>query len=318
MSPAVHDPRQVQANSLLSIRDLSRDSAESVLQLAQRFADLLDLPNSKIDSLRGKSVINMFFENSTRTRTSFELAGKLLSADVINFASSNSSVQKGESIRDTVETATMMGFDALVVRHSSSGMPMRIRAWSNAAIVNAGDGAHQHPTQALLDMLTARQHFAQTDFSGFRLAIVGDVVHSRVTRSVTDLFTMFGARVTLIAPPTLLPRDMSAWPVDVVHHLDDVITDFDAIYTIRPQQERISEALLPSMDEYITRYSISTSRLKRLDERVMLFDAGPLIRGVQMADDVADNPRNLMNRQVRNGVAVRMAVLHTLCNGGGF
>lgn len=318
MSPAVHDPSPQAKQSLLSIRDLARDEANALLHLAQRFVAELDKPHTKLTTLRGKSTLNMFFENSTRTRTSFELAGKMLSADVVNFTTSNSSVKKGESIRDSIETVTMMGFDALIVRHQSSGMPWQIKNWTNAAVVNAGDGAHQHPTQALLDMLTLRQHLATSDFSGMHLGIIGDILHSRVTRSLVDLFTMFGTNVTVVAPPTLLPRDMSHWHVAVAHHLDEVLQNFDVIYTIRPQQERVHEALLPYMDEYITRYSLNTARLERLDPHVVIMDAGPLIRGVQMADNVADNPRNLMNKQVRNGVAVRMAVLNTVCQGEDF
>jgi aspartate carbamoyltransferase catalytic subunit len=301
---------------VLSIPDLGRDGVEELLGRAASFVEVLDRPSPKVPALRGKTVANMFFEPSTRTRTSFELAGKLLSADVINFSASGSSLEKGESIRDTVQTIGSMGFDALVLRHGSSGVPLQAVQWTDASVINAGDGAHQHPTQGLLDALTLRQAFGRDTFDGVRIGIIGDISHSRVTRSAIDIFTMLGAEVTVIGPPTLLPPNPAALGVSVANDLDEVITDFDVLYTIRPQQERIDKALLPSIHEYVMEYSITNERAARLGDHVLILEAGPLIRGVQMADRVADSARNLMNKQVRNGVAVRMACLFmTIGNG---
>lgn len=315
MCPAVHDPRERARESLLGIADLGAVGIEEVLTRAEEYARLLDEPRKKFDTLKGRSILLLFFENSTRTRTSFELAGKMMGADVVGFSLSTSSVQKGESLRDTVETATMMGFDALVVRHSSSGAPWRMQAWSNASLINAGDGAHEHPTQALLDALTVRQELGVSRFEGLHLGIVGDIAHSRVSRSTTKLFQMLGAKVTFVAPPTLLPPNLEGFSVDVSHDIDAVLGEFDIIYTIRPQQERIFEALIPNTTEYINRYSLFDWRMAAAREHAIILEAGPLLRGVQMPDAVADSDRNLMNRQVRNGVAVRMAVYERLIGG---
>lgn len=292
---------------LLSIDELTRDEVLDLLALAETH-----LAGDKVDTLKGKSIVNLFFEDSTRTRVSFELAGKLLSADVINFSASGSSLNKGESLRDTVETISAMGFDAIVVRHKSAGVPWQMLKWTDASIINVGDGAHQHPTQGLLDALTITRYLGRSDLSGIRIVIVGDIAHSRVVRSDVGIFNLLGADVTLVAPPTLLPPDISEWKISIAHDLDDVITKCDVIYTIRPQRERINEALLPSMDEYIARYSITNDRFARLDEHVAIMEAGPLVRGVQMSNAVADSDRNLMNQQVKHGVAMRMAVLQSL------
>ncbi|MGH7882591.1 MAG: aspartate carbamoyltransferase catalytic subunit [Candidatus Dormibacteraceae bacterium] len=300
---------------LLGIAELNRTEIEEILRIAETFVQLAQESKSKVSALRGKTVINLFFEDSTRTRVSFEMAGKLLSADVINFGSGGSSLSKGESLRDTVETISSMGFDALVVRHGSAGVPMQMLKWTDAAIINAGDGNHEHPTQALLDCLTLRQALNRRSFKGVHIAYVGDFTHSRVAHSGIYAFRALGADITVVAPPTLLPYDMSPWPVTVTHNLDEVLADVDIIYTVRPKSERITEALFPSLDEYITMYGITDERFARLDERVLLMEAGPLVRGIQMSDDVADHMRNLMNRQVTNGVAVRMAVLTMLLNG---
>jgi aspartate carbamoyltransferase catalytic subunit len=295
--------------NILSITELGREGVEELLGRAASFVEVLDRPSPKVPALRGKTIVTLFFENSTRTRTSFELAGKLLSADVINFSASTSSVGKGESLRDTVQTIDAMGFDCVIVRHKSSGVPWQVAQWTQASVINAGDGAHQHPTQALLDALTLRQQLGRDSFEGLRLTLVGDIAHSRVSRSAIDIFTMLGADITVVAPPTLLPPDVVSLGVSVSHELDEVLTKSDVVYTIRPQRERIAEALIPSMDEYITNFSITNDRFARLEEHVVILEAGPLVRGVQMADAVADNARNLMNKQVRNGVAVRMASL---------
>lgn len=300
---------------LLGIAELNRDEIEEILRLSEKFVELAETRSSKVDALRGKTVINAFFEDSTRTRVSFELAGKLLSADVINFTSSGSSVNKGESLRDTVETISSMGFDALVVRHGKAGVPVQMQKWTEASIVNAGDGNHEHPTQALLDCLTLRQEFNRKSFDGLRVTYVGDFAHSRVARSGIYALRALGAEITVVAPPTLLPYDMSPWPVTLTHDLDDALPKADVIYTVRPKNERMKEALFPSLDEYITMYTINDDRFARLREEVVLMEAGPLVRGVQMSDNVADSMRNLMNRQVTNGVAVRMAVLTMLLKG---
>ncbi len=316
MTPAVHDPRTIQAKSLLSVGDLSSNATRRLLDQANGFAADMDAGKAFRDDLRGKFVLNMFFENSTRTRTSFELGAKLLSAEVVNFNEQISSVQKGESLRDTIETATMMGFDAFVIRHATSGAPEEIRQWTNTAIINAGDGVNQHPTQALLDALTYKQYLGTDDFTGKRLGIVGDIAHSRVSRSVSQLFGMLGATITLVGPASLMPDDVTPWNAHATDDLDEVIGDLDAVYTIRPQQERVTEGLIPSMPEYVSSYRIDTDRFARMNNDAVILEAGPLVRGVQMTDDVAANERNLMNRQVRNGVALRMAVLHSVLIGG--
>ena len=300
---------------LLGIAELSRDEIEEILRVSERFVELAEANSSKVDALRGKSIVNAFFEDSTRTRVSFELAGKLLSADVINFSSSGSSVNKGESLRDTVETISSMGFDSIVVRHGRAGVPVQMQRWTDASIVNAGDGNHEHPTQALLDCLTLRQAFNRQFFDGLRVVYVGDFAHSRVARSGIYALRALGAEITVVAPPTLLPSDMSPWSVAVNHDLDDALTTANVVYTVRPKNERMKEALFPSLDEYITMYGISDERFARLRDGVVLMEAGPLVRGVQMSDNVADSMRNLMNRQVTNGVAVRMAVLLMVMKG---
>jgi aspartate carbamoyltransferase catalytic subunit len=306
-TPALRKPRF----DVLSIEQLGREGVEEVLGRAESFVEVLNRPNPKVPALRGKTIVNLFFEASTRTRTSFELAGKLLSADVINFAASGSSVEKGESVRDTAQTIASMGFDAIVVRHNRAGVAKQITQWVDAAVINAGDGNHQHPSQALLDALTLRQALGRNSFDGLRLTLVGDIANSRVARSAIDIFSMFGAEISLVAPSTMMPVSAAQLPgvSNVSFDLDEMLPKSDVIYTIRPKHERIQEALIPSMDEYITRYCITNARFGRLADDVLLMESGPLIRGVQMVDAVADSDRNLMNRQVHNGVAVRMALL---------
>ena len=266
-------------------------------------------------ALRGKNVVSLFFEDSTRTRTSFDTAAKRLSADTMNFAVSSSSVNKGESLRDTIETISAMGVDAFVVRHKSSGAPQMITRWTNASIVNAGDGWHQHPTQALLDSYTIRAGLNRRDgFDGLHIAIVGDIKHSRVARSDVQAFTKLGARVTLVAPPTLLPPSLDGWPVDVCHDLDSLIGHVDVLYLLRVQRGRMDDALLPSLEEYSALYGLTPARAARLAPHALVMHPGPMNRGVEMVVDPSELPGSVILQQVTNGVAVRMAVLY-LCAG---
>jgi aspartate carbamoyltransferase catalytic subunit len=274
-------------------------------------------PIPKVPALRGKNVVSLFFEDSTRTRTSFDTAAKRLSADTMNFAVSSSSVNKGESLRDTIETISAMGVDAFVVRHKSSGAPQMITRWTDASIVNAGDGWHQHPTQALLDSYTIRTELGRRDgFDGLRIAIVGDIKHSRVARSDVQAFTMLGAEVTLVAPPTLLPPSLDGWPVQVSHDLDSLLPDLDVLYLLRVQRERMDQGLLPSLEEYSAMYGLDARRASRLAPHALVMHPGPMNRGVEMVVDPAELPRSVILQQVANGVAVRMAVLFTLLGSG--
>ncbi|HEX5722741.1 MAG TPA: aspartate carbamoyltransferase catalytic subunit [Acidimicrobiia bacterium] len=295
---------------LLSIADLDRGELEDLLHLAGEFAEVLERPIPKVPTLRGKTVATVFFEASTRTRLSFERAAKALSADVMTFAPGTSSVIKGESLKDTALTIRATGADLLVVRHEAVGAAARVASWLDCPVINGGDGAHQHPTQALLDSLTIRQRFGKLD--GLRIGIVGDVRNSRVARSDIDAFTLLGANVTLIAPPTLLPRDLEGFPVSISHSLDEVIADLDIVYLLRIQMERGSGPGLPSLPEYVSRYGIDRGRLERMSPDAVVMHPGPINRGVEIAAYVADDPRALILDQVRNGVAVRMAVLFRL------
>ena len=295
---------------LLSIADLERSDLESLLQLTDRFVEVSKRPIRNVPALRGKTVVSLFFEDSTRTRLSFETAAKRLGADVMTFSVGTSSVKKGESLRDTVETISAFGIDAIVVRHASSGVPHRIRRWTNAAILNGGDGWHQHPTQALLDSYTIRSHFGSLD--GLRIAIVGDVKHSRVARSDVQAFTKLGAEVVLVAPPTLLPPSLDGWPVTVSHDLDAVIGTIDVCYLLRMQRERMVEALVPSLREYAHRFGLSPGRADRLGDRAIIMHPGPMNRGVEISPEAADRPNAVVTEQVANGVAVRQAALFKL------
>ena len=298
---------------LLSIADLSADDIHRLMELTDHMVEVSSRPIPKVPALRGKNVVSLFFEDSTRTRTSFDTAAKRLSADTMNFAVSSSSVNKGESLRDTIETISAMGVDAFVVRHKSSGAPQMITRWTNASIVNAGDGWHQHPTQALLDCYTIRTGLDRRDgFDGLHIAIVGDIKHSRVARSDVQAFTKLGARVTLVAPPTLLPPSLDGWPVDVCHDLDDVVADVDVLYLLRVQRERMDDALLPSMNEYSARYGLDERRAALLAPHALVMHPGPMNRGVEMVIDPSELPGSKILQQVTNGVAVRMAVLFTL------
>ena len=302
---------------LLSIEDLTADDIRQLLELTDHMVEVSSRPIPKVPALRGKNVVSLFFEDSTRTRTSFDTAAKRLSADTMNFAVSSSSVNKGESLRDTIETISAMGVDAFVVRHKSSGAPQMITRWTDASIVNAGDGWHQHPTQALLDSYTIRTELGRRDgFDGLHIAIVGDIKHSRVARSDVQAFTMLGAKVTLVAPPTLLPPSLEGWPVEVSHDLDSLLPDLDVLYLLRVQRERMDQGLLPSLEEYSAMYGLDARRAARLAPHALVMHPGPMNRGVEMVIDPAELPRSVILQQVTNGVAVRMAVLFTLLGSG--
>jgi len=307
-----------QGGNLLSVADLGADGIDEVMAVSDSFVEVGERPIPKVPALRGRTVVSLFYEESTRTRLSFETAARRLSADVMNFSVSGSSVKKGESLRDTVQTIEAMGVDALVVRHSSAGVPWQVASWVGCSVVNAGDGWHEHPTQALLDCFTIlrqRRLRAGDDagLAGLRIAIVGDVKHSRVARSNVLAFSLMGADVTLVAPPTLLPPSLDGWPVAVSTDLDDVLPKADVVYLLRMQAERQTEALLPSLREYTARYGLTRDRARLLADDALVMHPGPMNRGVEIAADVADNlSRSVITRQVANGVAVRMAVLFLL------
>ncbi len=301
---------------LLSIEHLDAAQLTALLDLAQTFAAVQQRDVPKVPALRGKTIVLAFFEDSTRTRTSFDLAARRLSADVVNFSAAASSLTKGESLRDTVETISAMGVDAIVVRHRSSGAPHQVAQWTDAAVINAGDGWHQHPTQALLDAFTIRERLG--DLEGRHIALCGDIAHSRVARSNVQAFTTLGARVTLVAPRTLLPASLDGWPVDVVGSLDDIIADLDVVYALRIQNERINEALFPTVREYRTLYGLTVERAARLRPDSLIMHPGPMNRGVEIDPEVADDPRSAILDQVSAGIPVRMAVLYSAVGPGQF
>jgi len=300
---------------LLGIDDLGADGIGEVLRLADSFLEVTRRDIPKVPALRGKTVVSMFYEDSTRTRLSFETAAKRLSADTMTFSAGSSSLRKGESLLDTVRTVEAMGIDAIVVRHRSSGVPQRIAGWIDASIINAGDGWHEHPTQALLDAFTLRRHRGE-NFSGMKVGIVGDIKHSRVARSNVKALSALGAEVTLVGPPTLMPPDLEGWPVTISYDLDEVLPTTDVLYVLRIQRERQQEALFPSLREYATRYGVTSDRLARLPADALVMHPGPTNRGVEIDALVADDPRSVINEQVSNGVAVRMAVLYMLLGSG--
>ncbi len=299
--------------NLLSTENLERETLESFLDDADEFVDVLGRQIPKVPALRGKTVATMFFEPSTRTKMSFDKAAKALSADTMSFSPGTSALKKGESLKDTVLTVQAMGVDLMIVRHEATGAPWRVAEWTGLPVINAGDGAHQHPTQALLDCLTIRQRFGSLD--GLRIGIVGDIRHSRVARS--DIFAMatLGADVTLIGPPTLLPLDAVGWPVEATSSFDDVLTSLDVVYLLRVQAERGGASVFPSFAEYRQRFGMTRERMGRLKPDTIVMHPGPMIRGVEIDTDVADDPRALVLDQVANGVAVRMAVLFQLLGG---
>jgi aspartate carbamoyltransferase catalytic subunit len=300
---------------LLSIDDLDLDTLTAMLDLSEQFVAVNQRDIPKVPALRGKVVASLIYEVSTRTRLSFETAAKRLSCDVMTFSVAQSSVKKGESLRDTVQTIAAMGIDAIVVRHPAAGAPHRIVDWIDASVVNAGDGRHAHPTQALLDVLTLRRHRGPS-LDGLRVAIVGDVRHSRVARSNVKALHLLGADVTLVGPPTLLPESLEGWPVQVSHELDDVVSETDVVMLLRMQFERQQEALFPTVREYTARYGLTEARAERLKPDALVMHPGPMNRGVELAAAVADGPASLVTEQVANGVAVRMAVLYSLLGSG--
>ncbi len=295
---------------LLAIDDLGADGIEEVLRLTESFVEVSERAIPKVPTLRGRTVVSLFYEESTRTRLSFEAAAKRLSADTMNFNVGASAVAKGESLRDTVLTIEAMGVDAVIVRHASAGVPVQVARWVEASVINAGDGWHEHPTQALLDCYTLRERLGSLD--GRRIAIVGDVKHSRVARSDVAAFASLGADVVLVAPPTLLPPSLVGWPVEVSHDLDEVLPKVDAVVLLRMQQERQNEALVPSLREYTATYGLTRRRAGLLSDGAVVMHPGPMNRGVEIAADVADLACSVVTRQVANGVAVRMAVLFLL------
>ncbi|HLS24868.1 MAG TPA: aspartate carbamoyltransferase catalytic subunit [Beutenbergiaceae bacterium] len=312
---------------LLSAGDLSRTEAIDILDTAETMSATQQRQIKKLPTLRGMTVVNLFLEDSTRTRISFEAAAKRLSADVINFSAKGSSVSKGESLKDTAQTLQAMGADAVVIRHAASGAPHRLAhtGWIDAPVLNAGDGAHQHPTQALLDAYTMRHHLRAersrgADLSGVRVVIVGDVLHSRVARSNVDLLHILGAHVLLVAPPTLLPVGVQAWPCEVTYDLDAAIASHrpDAVMMLRVQRERMSNkggGFFPSPMEYARRYGLDATRMAALPDHAIIMHPGPMNRGLEISAAAADSPRSTIREQVANGVAVRMAVLYLLLAG---
>lgn len=299
---------------LLSAADLDPDMLAEMFRLSESFLEVSSRRIPKVPALRGRTVVSLFYEDSTRTRLSFETAAKRLSADVMTFSVGTSSVNKGESVRDTIETIEAMGIDAIVVRHGCAGVPAQVAQWTDAAVVNAGDGAHEHPTQALLDCFTLQQRFGSLD--GLRIAIVGDIRHSRVARSDVAMMSALGASVTLVAPATLMPPSLEGWPVATSSSLDDVAGDVDVVYLLRMQTERMGQHLMPSMREYTARFGLTARRAARMNPDAVILHPGPMNRGVEIAGEVAELPNALVVDQVRNGVAVRMAVLWWLLGSG--
>ncbi|MCU0297775.1 MAG: aspartate carbamoyltransferase catalytic subunit [Candidatus Nanopelagicales bacterium] len=304
---------------LLSTTDLSQTDALAILDTARELALVADRPVKKLPTLRGRTVVNLFFEDSTRTRISFEAAAKRLSADVINFSAKGSSLSKGESLKDTALTLQAMGADAVVIRHGASGAAHRLANsdWIHGAVINAGDGTHEHPTQALLDAFTMRDHLrdGQGSLDGLNVVIVGDVLHSRVARSNVWLLDTLGANVTLVAPPTLLPVGVETWPCEVSYDLDEAIVKADVVMMLRVQLERMNASFFPSAREYSRRYGLDVPRMATLPDHALVMHPGPMNRGMEIAADVADAERSVIVDQVTNGVHVRMAVLYLLLGG---
>jgi aspartate carbamoyltransferase catalytic subunit len=304
---------------LLSINDLSKADAISILDTAQELARVSDGPMKKLPTLRGRTIVNLFAEDSTRTRISFEAAAKRLSADVINFSSKGSSISKGESLKDTAQTLQAMGADAVIIRHSASGAAQRLAdsKWMSGSVINAGDGTHEHPSQALLDAFTIRKHLSKgaNDLTGLRVAIVGDVLHSRVARSNVLLLSKLGAQVVLVAPPTLLPVGIETWPCQISYDLDEVIANVDAIMMLRIQLERMSEMYFPNAREYSRYFGLNSDRIRAMKSEAIVMHPGPMNRGLEITADAADGARSVIVEQVANGVSIRMAILYLLLAG---
>lgn len=304
---------------LLSIKDLDKNQAIQILDTAHELSKISDGPMKKLPTLRGRTVVNLFFEDSTRTRISFESAAKRLSADVINFSAKGSSVSKGESLKDTAQTLQAMGADAVIIRHGASGAAQRLAdsGWISATVINAGDGTHEHPTQALLDAFTIRSHFKKVgeDLTGVNVAIVGDILHSRVARSNVLLLQLLGAKVTLIAPPTLIPVGVESWGVDISYDLDKDLAIFDVVMMLRIQSERMKDSFFPSEREYSRGYGLDQIRLSKMKTGSIVMHPGPMNRGLEISAESADSSKSVVLEQVANGVLIRMAVLYTLLGG---
>lgn len=304
---------------LLSINDLSATQAIQILDTAEELSRVSDGPMKKLPTLRGRTIVNLFAEDSTRTRISFEAAAKRLSADVINFSSKGSSVSKGESLKDTAQTLQAMGADAVIIRHSASGSAQRLAdsQWMTGSVINAGDGTHEHPSQALLDAFTIRRNLSHggSDLTGIHVAIVGDILHSRVARSNVLLLTKLGAQVTLVAPPTLLPTGVDSWPVSIAYDFDEVIQKVDVVMMLRIQLERMSELFFPNAREYSHYFGLNRDRLKMMKPTAIVMHPGPMNRGLEITADSADSARSVILQQVTNGVTVRMAILYLLLAG---
>lgn len=305
---------------LLSIADLDKSEAISILDTATELARVSDGAIKKLPTLRGRTIVNLFAEDSTRTRISFEAAAKRLSADVINFSAKGSSLSKGESLKDTAMTLQAMGADAVVIRHPASGAAQRLAdsEWMSGSVINAGDGTHEHPSQALLDAFTIRKHLGMggNDLSGLSVAIVGDILHSRVARSNVLLLSMLGAKVTLVAPPTLLPVGIQSWPATVSYDLDAVIPHVDVVMMLRVQQERMSDLFYPNAREYSRYFGLNGERTANMKSGAIVMHPGPMNRGLEITAEVADSARSVITEQVTNGVSVRMAILYVLLAGG--
>lgn len=304
---------------LLSIADLTKLDAISILDTAHELARVSDGAVKKLPTLRGRTIVNLFAEDSTRTRISFEAAAKRLSADVINFSAKGSSVSKGESLKDTAMTLQAMGADAVVIRHSASGAAQRLAdsQWMSGSVVNAGDGTHEHPSQALLDAFTIRKHLGlgKSDLEGLTVAIVGDVLHSRVARSNVLLLSKLGAKVTLVAPPTLLPVGVESWPATVSYDFDSVIPHVDVVMMLRVQQERMTDLYFPNSREYSRYFGLNSDRMNSMKSGAIVMHPGPMNRGLEISAEVADSARSVITEQVTNGVSVRMAILYLLLTG---
>lgn len=302
---------------LLSIADLNHDQALLILDTAEELAKISDAPIKKLPTLRGRTIVNLFYEDSTRTRISFEAAAKRLSADVINFSAKGSSVSKGESLKDTALTLQAMGADAVILRHPESGAANRLAGWTNGVVINAGDGTHEHPTQALLDAFTIRRHLGTVggDLEGKHIAIVGDVLHSRVARSNVLLLTLLGAKVTLVAPPTLIPVGVESWPVQISYAIDQVLPEVDAVMMLRVQSERMQNSFFPSTREYSRLFGLNLDRMNLLKNEALIIHPGPMNRGLEISAECADGVHSVILEQVANGVSVRMAVLYLLLGG---
>jgi len=299
---------------LLSIHDVSAEDIVRILDTADSFREVGTRVIKKVPALRGRTVVNLFYENSTRTRISFELAAKRLSADVINFSTSGSSVSKGESLKDTALTLQAMGADAVVIRHSSSGSPFQLTKWIKGSVLNAGDGTHEHPTQALLDLYTIRERIGRLE--DLNVAIVGDVLHSRVARSLSFALVKMGANVTLIGPPTLIPAPAPQWGVEVSYDIESVLPKLDVCYMLRVQRERQRQQYFPSVREYSRLFGLTSERVGLLPEGTLIMHPGPMNRGVEIDSDVADLPQAVIEEQVTNGIAVRMSLLYLMLGSG--